>query len=248
MKFLFFFTFALLSPALSQKIYQGFNTGAFSGTDTPKTQSDFEKEFLSAQSLYYSPGIFSSARLYTCVQHKTTNTPIAAFQAAINTNTSLLLGIWCSGTTSIDNELTALKSAISQYGDKFTSLVVGVSVDSEDLYRGSEVGQAKNAGVGAGPDAIVGFVRDVKSALAGTALKGTPVGHVDSWVAWTNGSNGGVVDEVDFLGVDAYPYYEDKIGNAIENATNVFEDLYNRTLGVAGGKPVWITETGWPTR
>ncbi|KAH8648947.1 GPI-anchored cell wall beta-1,3-endoglucanase EglC [Tricladium varicosporioides] len=239
---------SLLSVAAAQqnKIYQGFNTGAALDGTKPKTQADFEAEFTAAQALHYSPGVFNSARLYTNVQFGTSNTPIAAFQAAINTNTSLLLGIWCSGTTSIDNELKALTTAITQYGSKFTNLVLGISVGSEDLYRLSESGIANKAGIGAGPTAITTFIKSVRATLSNTPLSSIPIGHVDSWSAWANTSNSAVVEASDFLGMDLYPYYEKNLGNDISNATAIFEDLHKQTLSASSGKPVWITETGWP--
>jgi len=242
----FLSTLALVSLVSAQKVYQGFNTGAFFESNKPKSQSDFESEFKTAKALHFSPGVFNSARLYTNVQSGTTDTPIEAFQAAINTNTSLLLGIWCSGTTSIDNELKALKTAIDKFGAKFTDAVIGLSVGSEDLYRLSESGIANKAGIGAGPDTIVSFIKQARTALAGTPLASTPIGHVDSWSAWANTSNADVVANVDFLGMDLYPYYEDDVDNRIENAERVFEDLHNETVTAARGKPIWITETGWP--
>src|SRR5579862_4040747 len=122
-----------LAAAERQQGYLGFNSGATLDNNKAKQQADFEQEFKTAQGLHGSPGSFNSIRLYTSVQSGTTDTPISAFQAAIATNTTLLLGIWCSGTTSIENELNALQSAISQHGQKFTDLVVGISVGSEDL-------------------------------------------------------------------------------------------------------------------
>ncbi|PVH77874.1 glycoside hydrolase family 17 protein [Cadophora sp. DSE1049] len=239
--------FAVLNAVAAQeRIYQGFNSGAFFSSNKPKVQSDFEDEFNAARALHFSPGTFSSVRLYTNVQTGTTNTPIEAFQAAINTNTSMLLGIWCSGTTTISNELAALKSAIDKFGTKFTDLVVAISVGSEDMYRLSESGIENQAGIGAGPDTIVNFIKEVRTAIEGTGLASKPVGHVDSWSAWANSSNEAVIEEVDFLGMDLYPYYEKDQDNRIENAEAIFEDLHNRTLSAAGNKPVWITETGWP--
>lgn len=116
---------------------KGFNYGSTFTTGAAKQQSDFEAEFTAAQKLAGAPG-FTSARLYTMVQGGTANSPISAIQAAINTKTSLLLGLWASaGDNAFGNELTALKSAIDQYGTAFTSIVEGISVGSEDLYRNS---------------------------------------------------------------------------------------------------------------
>jgi glucan endo-1,3-beta-D-glucosidase len=43
------------------------------------------------------------------------------------------------------------------------------------------------------------------------------------------------------------PYYEDDKDNTIDNAKSLFNNDLNKTRSVAGNKPVWITESGWPT-
>ena len=52
-------------------------------------------------------------------------------------------------------------------------------------------------------------------------------------------------DAVDFLGHNGFPYFETTYINPISNAKQRFHDGLARTEGVAGGKPVWVTETGW---
>lgn len=179
--------------------YKGFNYGS-----TGNTQATFEGQFNSAKALG-----FDSARLYTMIQDATTNTPISAIPAAISTGTSLLLGLWASaGDAQFANEIAALKAAISQYGTPFTDLIAGISVGSEDIYRITPIGISNNAGVGVGPGVISGYVGQVRSAIAGTSAAGKPVGHVDTYNVWTNGSQNGLIGAVDFLGVDAYPYCE----------------------------------------
>lgn len=230
------------------QIYLGFNSGATTDSRRVKRQSDYKEEFETAQRLTNSPGVFNSVRLYTNVQPDTTDTPNEAFAAAIETNTTMLLGLWCSGTTNIRNEISALTKAVTQYGTNFTNLVVGISVGSEDLYRVSESGIQNEAGLGQSADTILGFIRDVRNAIEGTPLSSVPVGHVDTWTAWVNESNSEVIDNVDFIGANLFPYYEDDKGNAISNASTVFHDALNRTKNAAGEKPVWVTETGYPYR
>merc|ERR1711964_620836 len=122
---------------------------------------------------------------------------------------TLLLGLWASvDQSSFDNEITALKSAISQYGSSFAELVVGISVGSEDLYRISETGIAAGSGVGQSPDVLVDYIGQVRSAIKGTSLGSKPVGHVDTWNVYVNGSNSDVISNCDFLGLDEYPYYQ----------------------------------------
>lgn len=225
----------------------GFNSGATLASGAVKVQSDYEAEFKTAAALVGSPGDFNSVRLYTMIQGGSTADPIAAFQAAMDTNTTMLLGIWCSGVTDINNELTALTTAITQYGTKFTDLVVGISVGSEDLYRTSVVGVTNKSGVGNSPDAITGFISDVRNAIKGTSLSAAPVGHTDTYDSFTNSSNKAVLDASDFLGIDAYPFYEsDKGNNTISNALTLWDTAISAVKDVAGDKPYWITETGWP--
>lgn len=181
------------------------------------------------------------------IQAGTTNTPTEAIQAAINTKTTLLLGLWGSGGQSgINNELAALSSALSQYGSAFTDLIVGISVGSEDLYRISPTGIENKSGVGAGPDVISSYISQVRSAIANTGASSKPVGHVDTWTAWVNSSNDAVISASDFIGMDAYPYFQTTMTNAISDGYSLFFNAYDATVSVAGGKPVWVTETGWP--
>jgi len=216
--------------------YKGFNYGS-----TGRDQAAFEGEFNSAKSLAGSS--YTSARLYTMIQDGTTNTPISAIPAAISTGTSLLLGLWASaGDAQFANEIAALKAAISQYGSAFTDLIAGISVGSEDIYRITPIGVASNAGVGVGPDTIINYIGQVRSIVADK-----PIGHVDTYNVWTNSSQNALIAAVDFLGVDAYPWYETtKPDNSIGNANATFWDDYQVTVEASQGKPVWITETGWP--
>jgi glucan endo-1,3-beta-D-glucosidase len=222
--------------------YKGFNYGS-----TGRDQAAFEGEFNAAKNLVGSS--FTSARLYTMIQDGTTNTPISAIPAAINTQTSLLLGLWASaGDAQFQNEIAALNAAISQYGTAFTDLIAGISVGSEDLYRITDLGIASNAGTGATAETLVNYIGQVRNAIAGSGAAGKPVGHVDTYNVWSNSSGwaAGLIGAVDFLGMDGYPYYETTKANSIANANATFWDDYSATAAVAQGKPVWITETGWP--
>jgi glucan endo-1,3-beta-D-glucosidase len=236
---------ATVSGALAQDLVLGFNSGASDDTGKAKTQEDFRKEFTTAQNLEGAPGNFSAIRLYSNIQWQTTDTPIAAFPAAIATNSKLLLGIWASGTDNIDNELKALNSAVEEYGTKLTDLVIGLSVGSEDLYRVSEPGIRNEAGVGNSAEKIVEFIKTARERLADTPLKGVKITHVDTWTAWVNESNAAVIDEIDFLAVNAFPFYESELDNKIDNAGKLLSSAISATEGVAGGKDVWVTETGW---
>ena len=241
-------SFATLAAALPTTFaaFKGFNYGANDLNGAPKSVSTWEGEFNSAKSLDGVLVPFSSARLYTSIQPGTSNSPITAFEAAVNTGTSLLLGIWASGgTTQLNNEIAAIQAAVAAHGDALTSLIAGISVGSEDVYRITPLGVASNAGTGADPATIASYVSQVKSALN----LGKPVGHVDTYNTWSNSSGwmGDVIGAVDFIGMNAFPYYEDTKPNSIENANATFWGDWDAVVGAAGGKPIWITETGWPT-
>ncbi|KAJ5175975.1 glucan endo-1-3-beta-glucosidase eglC [Penicillium canariense] len=233
-----------LSIVAAEAAMQGFNYGSTKTDGSYNYEADFKTQFATAKNLVGTSG-FTSARLYTMIQGGTTSDPIQAIPAAVAEDTSLLLGLWASGGN-MDNEIAALKSAIDTYGESFTKLVVGISVGSEDLYRNSVTGVKNDAGVGIDPSLLVTYIKQVKSAISGTTLSGASIGHVDTWDAWTNSTNSAVIDEIDWLGFDGYPYYQTTMSNGIDQGKSLFDDAVAKTKAVANGKEVWITETGWP--
>ncbi|PLB39759.1 GPI-anchored beta-1,3-endoglucanase EglC [Aspergillus candidus] len=233
-----------LTLVSAEAVHQGFNYGAAKVDGSSKVESDFAAEFKTAKNLVGTSG-FTSARLYTMIQGGTANDPISAIPAAIAEETSLLLGLWASGG-GMDNEIAALKKAIDQYGDAFTKLVVGISVGSEDLYRNSVDGVKAHAGIGINPDELVSYIDQVRSTISGTSLSDATIGHVDTWTAWVNGTNSAVIEACDWLGFDGYPYFQNTMPNSIEDAKALFDESVAKTKAAAGGKEVWITETGWP--
>ena len=220
---------------------RGFNYAA-----QEATLEAFETSFKTAAALKGADD-FTGARLYTMIQEGTTNSPIEAIPAAIATKTTLLLGLWASSPQNLfDNEIAALKSAISQYPE-LKDLVTGISVGSEDLYRISVTGLANDpTGVGQTPDTLISYIKQVRDALSGTALSGVPVGHVDTWNAYINSSNAEVIAACDFLGLDEYPYFQTTDPNSIDNSANLFFEAIDKVKSVASGKDIWITEVGWP--
>jgi hypothetical protein len=46
--------------------------------------------------------------------------------------------------------------------------------------------------------------------------------------------------------MDAYPYFQSSFANSVGNGGDLFFDAYNKTKAATKGKPVWVTETGWP--
>lgn len=240
-------TAILAAVSSANAAYQGFNYGAAFTDGSIKSEQDFEAEFRAAADLAGTNGDFSSARLYTMIQGGSANDPISAIQAAINTRTTLLLGLWASaGAETFANELRALERTIEQYGDELDGLIAGISVGSEDLYRISPIGIEAGSNPGAEPDTIIDYINQVRQAVQGTSFANYPIGHVDTSTAWFNGSNSVVAEACDFIGFNAFAYFEDTQDNDISNGKALFDRALQRTRDAVGDKPIWITETGWP--
>lgn len=78
---------------------------------SPRTQQDFTDQFNAAKELAGTNGAFTSARLFTMIQAGTAGDLISAIQAAVDTDTSLLLGLWGSaGQQAFDLELVGTLS------------------------------------------------------------------------------------------------------------------------------------------
>lgn len=240
---------AAFGLAAAQAPVQGFNYGSTDADGSCRTYDDFLSFFKEAKTLADTNGRFSAARLYTSVQCGTASNPISAYQAAIDTDTKILVGLWASaGRDNYQNELYALLGAAKTLGTAFTDRIIGISVGSEDLYRNSDQGKLNEAGVGATGTEIEGYIGWLRDWVKGTLLEGKPIGHVDTWSAWVLPDSAGVIGAVDFLGHNGFPYFETTKPNAIDKAHDNFFDSVQQTEAVAKGKPVWVTETGWPNR
>lgn len=238
---------SLAAVATTASAFQGFNYGAAFSNGALKQEADFEAEFTTAANLEGTNGAFNSARLFTMIQGDTPNDPISAIPAAISTKTSLLFGLWASaGDEAFSNEIAALQKTIDQYCDQLDGLVAGISVGSEDLYRNSPTAIRNGENPGTNPDVLVRYIERVRDTIQGTCLSDIGIGHVDTWTAYDNSSNSAVVDALDWVGMDAYAYFEDTKPNAIENGASLFQAALDATERAAGGREVWITETGWP--
>jgi glucan endo-1,3-beta-D-glucosidase len=196
---------------------------------TCKTPSDYLSAY---QTLKSFPNSINSARLYSswfC------NTLSNALPSAISTDTKLLAGV---SLANFNNEKGALLAAVKKYGFDW---MVGVSVGSEDLYRGT-----------VSPATLAEMIYDVRgmlSEVSGYSNK-VRVGHVDTTNAWTNASNSAVIRACNFVGTDIYPYFQTLQNNDISNAETLFwngvKQVRDAVSKAGGGASVWVTETGWP--
>ena len=70
---------------------------------------------------------------------------------------------------------------------------------------------------------------------------GVPVGYVDAYFEFV--SHPRITTACDVLLANCYPFWE---GCASEHALLYMKEMYRITARVAGGKPVIVSETGWP--
>lgn len=217
------------SIASSNALWKGFNLGAqLADGVTCKAQSDWASDFATMKSLPGGP--YNAARVYASSD---CNTLANAVPAAIASGMKILAGIWTVDATHYANEKGALLAASQQHG---VGWLAAISVGSESLYRNDQ-----NAA------SLAQQIYDVRGMMTTvTGGSAIPVGHVDTWNSWVaNGSE--AVTASDFIGTDGYPYFQNTEDNSIGNANSEFWDSVNAVEAVAQGKPVWITETGWPT-
>ncbi|KAH0182961.1 glycoside hydrolase, partial [Aureobasidium melanogenum] len=183
------------------------------------------------------------------IQEGGSDTVIEAIPAALATNTKLLLGLWASvDGDGFAKELGALQSAMTLYGPQgLSDLVIGISVGSEDLYRSSELGASNGSGAGQDISVLLDYIQEVRTLLQGSILQHVPVGHVDTLDAYTNHTNSQILDVLDFVGLNIFPYFSQDQATDVSAAADSFWKAYESMLPLSLGKPVWITETGWPT-
>ncbi len=87
-------------------------------------------------------------------------------------------------------------------------------------------------------DELIAYINRVKK-----ALPGIPVGYVDAYYQFEKRSK--LIDACDVILVNCYPFWE---GCNIDNSATYLKQMYAVTQQLAKGKPVIITETGWPNK
>lgn len=87
---------------------------------------------------------------------------------------------------------------------------------------------------------LIEYINRVKKALAGLDI---PVGYVDAYYEFSRHPI--LVESTDVVLANLYPYWE---GCPIEYALGHMQAMYGSVVDAAQGKPIIITETGWPSQ
>jgi len=87
---------------------------------------------------------------------------------------------------------------------------------------------------------LISYIKRVKEALAGLDI---PVGYVDAYYEFSRHPI--IVENTDVILANLYPYWE---GCPIEYALGHMQAMYGQVVDAAQGKPIIVTETGWPSQ
>lgn len=146
-----------------------------------------------------------------------------ALEAAHATGMNIYLGSWIDRPDTFQSEMQALKNILANHDlSKVDAIIVG----SEVLYRKD-----------ASPHDLANYIKQIKSIVG---PHGVSVTTADVYYTFTPE----VIDAVDFVMMNAFPYWE---GVAINNAASTLFEHYDSVVAIAKGKKVRIAETGWPS-
>lgn len=87
---------------------------------------------------------------------------------------------------------------------------------------------------------LLAYIKRVKEELKGL---GIPVGYVDAYYEFSRHPE--LVEQTDIILANLYPYWE---GCPIQHALGHMQAMYGQVVDAAHGKPIIITETGWPSQ
>ncbi|KAG0164391.1 hypothetical protein DFQ28_010346 [Apophysomyces sp. BC1034] len=146
-----------------------------------------------------------------------------ALQATEELGMRMYLGMWIDRPDTFDQEMNALNNVLAKHN---LSNVDGIVVGSEVLYRGDTDAAS-----------LVNYINKVKALVK---PKGIKVTTADVYYKIPPE----VVQAVDFVTMNAFPYWE---GVTVDQGANTLMEHYQSVISIAQGKPVIIGETGWPS-
>ncbi|WP_075340766.1 MFS transporter [Tenacibaculum agarivorans] len=85
---------------------------------------------------------------------------------------------------------------------------------------------------------LLSYIKRVKQ-----AIPDIPVGYVDAYYQFVERPN--LIEVNDLILANCYPFWE---GSSVEKSSDYLKKMYAVTQQIANGKPVIISETGWPNK
>ncbi|SHG65784.1 glycoside hydrolase family 17 protein [Winogradskyella jejuensis] len=160
----------------------------------------------------------SAIRSFSCIEGNE-HVPVAAKKHGLKT----LVGAWLSDDKDDNEKEIEGLIALAKAGH-----VDVAAVGNEVLYRND-----------LSLEELIGYIKRVKDALSGLDI---PVGYVDAYYEFSRHPE--LVENTDVILANLYPYWE---GCPIEYALGHMQAMYGQVVDAAQGKPIIITETGWPS-
>ncbi|WP_299124896.1 glycosyl hydrolase family 17 protein [uncultured Winogradskyella sp.] len=157
-------------------------------------------------------------RSFSCIEGNE-HVPVAAKKQGLKT----LVGAWLSDDKEDNEKEIEGLIALAKAGH-----VDAAAVGNEVLYRND-----------LSLEELLGYIKRVKDALAGLDI---PVGYVDAYYEFSRHPE--LVEHTDIVLANLYPFWE---GCPIEYALGHMQAMYGQVVDAAQGKPIIITETGWPS-
>lgn len=186
--------------------------------DGQKPGDDISIEQVERRVLKLKPYV-KAIRSFSCIEGNE-YVPMMAKKHGLNT----LVGAWL-GDDKDDNE-EEIEALIKLAKEGYVDVA---AVGNEVLYRGD-----------LSLEELVDYIKRVKDALKDT---GVPVGYVDAYYEFSRHPI--IVEHSDVVLANLYPYWE---GCPIEYALGHMQAMYGQVVDAAQGKPIIITETGWPSQ
>lgn len=143
-------------------------------------------------------------------------------QIAKENGLKTLVGAWL-GTDKYKNS-QEIENLISLAKDGFVDIA---AVGNEVLYRND-----------LSEDELLDFIQHFKS-----EIPGIPVGYVDAYFEFVQKPR--ITDACDVILSNCYPFWE---GTEFRHSLPHMQQMVHQAKTVAKGKPVIITETGWPSK
>jgi exo-beta-1,3-glucanase (GH17 family) len=150
--------------------------------------------------------------------------------AAKATGVKVNVGVWAVDRANFEAGKRALEDSIQTFGSDWLNTV---SVGSESLYR-KEIH----------PQVLAQQIYDVKRMVQIGDKADVPVGTSEPWTSWVDGANVDVIEACDFVGLNAFPYWQ---GKPIDQGLTTLQKAIYATWTATSGKPLVVTETGWPS-
>ena len=157
-------------------------------------------------------------RSFSCIEGNE-HVPIAAKKQGFKT----LVGAWLSDDKEDNEKEIEGLIALAKAGH-----VDVAAVGNEVLYRND-----------LSLEELLDYIKRVKNALKGLNI---PVGYVDAYYEFSRHPE--LVQHADVVLANLYPFWE---GCPIEYALGHMQAMYGQVVDAAQGKPIIITETGWPS-